>query len=124
MNGLPKFRNLGCQHLELQETSKYIENDELLQLASPALTTTEMTELLQFRHPQSLFMVLHGPAGTGKSQVINALKCFVKSWELDEKLMICATTGSAAILLGAQTYQSALWVTQNQKAQVPIEVVQ
>jgi hypothetical protein len=64
---------------ELQETSEYIENDELLQLASPALTTTEMTELLQFRHPKSLYMILHDPAGTGKSQVINVLKCFAKS---------------------------------------------
>jgi hypothetical protein len=53
-------------------------------------------------------MILHGPGGTGKSYVIGALKHFAALWKISSKLLICASTGIASILIGGKTYHSAL----------------
>ena len=55
-----------------------------------------------------LKMYLGGMAGTGKSQVIKALKCFFLHKNEAHRLEITAPTGSAAALIDGSTYHSLL----------------
>jgi len=57
---------------------------------------------------EGMYMILHGAAGTGKSRVILALRFFAQGWGLEHYMLITATTGVAAVLLGGCTYQAAL----------------
>lgn len=51
-----------------------------------------------------------GEAGTGKSQVINAIVLFAQKWRISECLLLTSTTGASAALLRANTYHSALGI--------------
>jgi len=79
----------------------FVQNDISIQRGISAIQQIQNNE-------DTLYMVLHGPAGTGKSRVISALKCFAEGWSISHKLLITATTGAAAVLLGGSTYHSAL----------------
>lgn len=62
--------------------------------------------------PQSdtkqLVMGLFGQAGTGKSEIINAVREFVQRWGLPESLCVSATTGVAACLVHGTTCHRAV----------------
>ncbi|KAI0311078.1 hypothetical protein OF83DRAFT_1024587, partial [Amylostereum chailletii] len=58
--------------------------------------------------PDQLKMHLGGMAGTGKSQVIKALKYFFEQQGHPHCFMILAPTGSAAALVSGSTYHSVL----------------
>ena len=60
------------------------------------------------RVKQPLAMHLGGMGGTGKSRVINALISFFKSVGKGHIFLIVAPTGTAASLVGGQTYHSVL----------------
>ncbi len=49
---------------------------------------------------------LSGPAGTGKSRVINALVDFARRWKCADSLVLTATSGIASVLIQGQTYHS------------------
>ena len=58
-------------------------------------------------------LILHGPGGSGKSFVIRSLRHFAKLWAMSSKLLLCAPTGIAAVLLSGSTYHSALSLNPN-----------
>ena len=51
---------------------------------------------------------LSGPAGTGKSTVIQALVAFAKQWKASDALCLTATSGIAGVNIEGQTYQKAM----------------
>ena len=51
---------------------------------------------------------LSGPAGTGKSTVIQALVAFAKQWKARDALCLTATSGIAGVNIEGQTYQKAM----------------
>ena len=64
---------------------------------------------------EQIFMVVHGAAGCGKSRVIHAVIEFVTLCGMRNSLAVTATTTSAAILLGGETYHSVLGFTKGTK---------
>jgi hypothetical protein len=60
-----------------------------------------------------LNMYLGGMAGTGKSQVINAIVFWFVERQEEHRVMLMAPTGSAAALIGGSTYHSVLGFTSN-----------
>ena len=62
------------------------------------------------RSKQQLKMYLGGMGGTGKSQVIKALKAFFEKRHEAHRMRILAPTGTAAALLGGFTYHSILGI--------------
>jgi hypothetical protein len=65
--------------------------------------------------PQSeqLKMYLGGMGGTGKSQVIRALKTFFENRNESHRFIILGPTGTSAALLGGSTYHSFLGINMN-----------
>ncbi|KAF8416920.1 hypothetical protein L210DRAFT_3428749, partial [Boletus edulis BED1] len=59
---------------------------------------------------EQLKMYLGGMAGTGKSQVINALKEFFVKSNRASQFLLLAPTGSAAANIGGSTYHSILGI--------------
>ena len=57
---------------------------------------------------EPLKMYLGGMGGTGKSQVIKALKEFFRARNEEYRIMILAPTGNAASLVGGHTYHFML----------------
>ena len=53
-------------------------------------------------------MLILGSGGTGKSQIQQALTRFAWCWQHESHVVVTATTGVAAILVGGQTLHSAL----------------
>ena len=62
------------------------------------------------RSGEQLKMYLGGMGGTGKSQVIKALKSFFEKRNEAHRMIILAPTGTAAALLGGFTYHSILGI--------------
>ncbi|KAJ7085894.1 P-loop containing nucleoside triphosphate hydrolase protein, partial [Mycena epipterygia] len=60
--------------------------------------------------PSALKMYLGGVGGTGKSQVIKALKQFFIDRGEAHRFLVLAPTGTAAALLGGSTYHSVLGI--------------
>ncbi|KAF6742917.1 hypothetical protein DFP72DRAFT_746645, partial [Ephemerocybe angulata] len=58
--------------------------------------------------PQQLRMYLGGMGGTGKTQVIKALKWMFKKKKESHRFIVLAPTGTAAALLRGSTYHSML----------------
>jgi hypothetical protein len=61
---------------------------------------------------EQLKMIIAGMGGTGKSQVIKALKAFFHHRKEAHRFMIVAPTGNAAALLGGSTYHSAFGINE------------
>ncbi|KAJ3521123.1 hypothetical protein NMY22_g12441 [Coprinellus aureogranulatus] len=59
---------------------------------------------------ETLHMYIGGMGGTGKSQVLKALKHFFNLRRESHRLIVVAPTGSAAALLGGMTYHSAFGI--------------
>lgn len=59
-------------------------------------------------YKEQLKMYIGGMGGTGKSQVIKALRDYFKAQGKDYAFMMLAPTGSAAALIGGSTYHSVL----------------
>ena len=57
---------------------------------------------------ESLFLVVQGIAGAGKSRCVLALVDFVRRWDVPDMLVILSTTASSAALLGGVTYHKGL----------------
>ncbi|KIY62692.1 hypothetical protein CYLTODRAFT_361075, partial [Cylindrobasidium torrendii FP15055 ss-10] len=57
---------------------------------------------------QQLRLYVAGPAGSGKSRVLQALRAYFKSRKEEYKLAVIAPTGAAASLVGGATYHSFL----------------
>jgi Helitron helicase-like domain at N-terminus/PIF1-like helicase len=62
---------------------------------------------------EQLKMYLGGMGGTGKSQVIKALKYFFEKQNQSHRFIILGPTGTSAALLGGSTYHSFLGITMN-----------
>ena len=62
---------------------------------------------------EKLKMYLSGVGGTGKSQVIKAIIAFFNETGRGRKLAVLAPTGTAASLIGGQTYHSFLRFSRN-----------
>jgi len=60
-------------------------------------------------------MYLGGPGGTGKSQVIKAIIETFRQLNCSEQLLVCATTGVAANLIGGSTVDSLLKLRRGSK---------
>ena len=58
--------------------------------------------------PKQLLLYLGGMAGTGKSQIVKALRHFFDLRGEAYRLEVSAPTGSAAVLIGRSTYHSLL----------------
>ncbi len=56
----------------------------------------------------SMFMLITGSGGTGKSRVIHCLRDFARRWFMSSALRVSATTGSAAANIQAGTWQSVV----------------
>lgn len=100
----PTRLNNTVQSISLQLSRMYQLNDE--QYRAYQLISTHVMS----KDPSQLRMLIHGMAGTGKSQVI---KCIISLFEeLGEKntLAVLAPTGSAASLIGGSTYHSFLGI--------------
>ena len=54
-----------------------------------------------------LTMAMIGAGGTGKSEVILAMRDFTQQWGMANSLCVVATTGIAACLIGGLTWQKA-----------------
>ena len=59
---------------------------------------------------EKVFAFITGPAGSGKSRVIAAVQDFARRWEYTNSIMVAATSGAAAALIGARTWHNALGV--------------
>ena len=59
---------------------------------------------------QQLLMYLGGSGGTGKSRVIQAVVDFARRWHSSSAIVICASCGAAAVLIGGCTLHSALGI--------------
>ena len=64
------------------------------------------------RSKQQLKMYLGGMGGTGKSQVIKALKRFFEKRNEAHRMIILAPTGTAAAIVGGFTYHSILGINE------------
>ncbi|KAF8235308.1 hypothetical protein L208DRAFT_1194927, partial [Tricholoma matsutake] len=62
-------------------------------------------------YSEPLRMYIGGMAGTGKSQVLKALKSFFKERNESYRFIVVAPTGSAAALLGGSTYHSLFGIS-------------
>lgn len=62
---------------------------------------------------EKLKMYLGGVGGTGKSQVINAIVAFFNDTGRGRKIAVLAPTGTAASLVGGQTYHSFLHISRS-----------
>ncbi|XP_006462339.1 hypothetical protein AGABI2DRAFT_72723, partial [Agaricus bisporus var. bisporus H97] len=62
--------------------------------------------------PKQLLMYLGGMGGTGKTQVLRALKAFFASRGQGHRLVATAPTGSTSSLLGGSTYHYLLGINQ------------
>ena len=71
--------------------------------AAAAASASASTE-----HKARMFAFVTGPAGSGKSRVIEAVNDFVRRWDCMNALCVAATSGAAAALIGARTWHSAL----------------
>ena len=69
-------------------------------------------------HNNLWYFVLYRPTGTGKTRVIQALQKFADLLNLSNTILVTATTGAAAIILGAQTYHSALQLNCSVKSKI------
>lgn len=61
--------------------------------------------------PEPLHMLVSGPAGTGKSAVLNACREYLKSKSLDKYLLVTAYTGMAATNVQGELMVSRLGLT-------------
>ena len=61
---------------------------------------------------RGIFGFVTGSAGTGKSRVIDATVDFARRWAADDTLKVCATSGAAAALIRASTWESAMGVSR------------
>ena len=59
---------------------------------------------------KQLLMYIGGMGGTGKTRVLNAVMTFFREREELRRFKIVAPTGSAAALLGGETYHSAIGI--------------
>ena len=59
---------------------------------------------------QQLVMYLAGSGGTGKSRIITAFQDFARRWRATSTVVICASSGVAAVLIGGCTLHSALGI--------------
>ncbi|THU97065.1 hypothetical protein K435DRAFT_608960, partial [Dendrothele bispora CBS 962.96] len=57
-----------------------------------------------------LRMLLTGPGGTGKTHVINAVKCVMKMYGMDHRIRFLAPTGKAASLIDGMTIHKGLGI--------------
>lgn len=57
--------------------------------------------------PRQLRMYLTGAGGTGKSEVVKALREFVQLWGMADTLCVTATTGIAACIIHGITWHKA-----------------
>jgi hypothetical protein len=57
---------------------------------------------------QSMFMLITGSGGTGKSRVIHCVRDFARRWLMSNALRVTATTGAAAANVQASTWQSTV----------------
>jgi hypothetical protein len=65
------------------------------------------------------FAFITGPAGTGKSRIIQAVTDLARRWECANIIRITATSGAAAALIRAQTCHSALGLSRRAVKQPP-----
>lgn len=63
-----------------------------------------------FNNNEQLIMYLGGAGGTGKSRVVQALVDFARRWHSSASVVITASTGIAAVLVGGCTVHCALGV--------------
>jgi hypothetical protein len=57
---------------------------------------------------QSMFMLVTGSGGTGKSRIIHCVRDFARRWHMANAMRVTATTGAAAANLQAVTWQSVV----------------
>lgn len=70
---------------------------------------------LSLPHQKQLLMYLGGMGGTGKTKVINSVLAFFAEREESYRFKVLAPTGSAAALIGGNTYQSVIGINDRQK---------
>ncbi len=57
---------------------------------------------------KSMFMLITGSGGTGKSRVIHCVRDFARRWFMSNSLRVTATTGAAAANIQASTWQATV----------------
>ena len=70
-----------------------------------------------------LLLYLSGSGGTGKSRVLQALVEFAKCWKASESLVVTASCGGAAMLIGGSTLHSALGIALGLNPPSPTEAM-
>lgn len=96
--------------------SEYAQHDELIQeiFASHTLNDAQRRAfaLIAYRlyRPQGeqLLMYIGGMGGTGKSQILHALRAFLRRKNEDYRVLVTAPTGTAARLIDGSTYHSVM----------------
>jgi PIF1-like helicase len=84
-------------------------------------TTARIHQKLNDFLPPSKQLILHlgGSGGTGKSRVIQAIANFADRWSSMANLLVCATSGIAAIVIGGCTVHKALGIQISNKPPPP-----
>jgi hypothetical protein len=75
-------------------------------------------------HADQLKMYLGGMGGTGKSQVIKALKYYFENKNESYRFIILGPTGTSAALLGGSTYHSFLAISMNDNSDLCMTIAQ
>ena len=77
-----------------------------------ALLTANINDLLKKIMPTpQLILFLSGSGGTGKSRVIQTFVDFARRWHSTASVVVCASSGVAAVLIGGCTLHSALGIS-------------
>ena len=113
-----KFTSNKEQHFAFNLAASHLLRTWYWQFLRPTIPDRPQPD----HEPPALKMVLCGAAGTGKTQVIKALRHFVTRWGLPRAVRVLAPTGVAAVNAGGVTIDSAFGWTPMTSAEKKLSV--
>jgi len=84
------------------------EQDQFFMLVIKYVIEMEIFMIQESEPPTQLRLAVLGPGGTGKSHVINSILAFLQRYQLQQKVLLGAYTGSAANGINGHTLHSLL----------------
>ena len=109
----------------LQHLYKTVETSSTSQHNGASQIDEKLCQVFDNLLPPSgqLLLYLSGSGGTGKSRVLQALVEFAKCWKASESLVVTASCGGAAMLIGGSTLHSALGIALGLNPPSPTEAM-